>query len=149
MPTSATAAVTTPENTDEPHPESKGERTRQAVLDAAIAHFATIGFRGASVPAIARAVGVSPSAVYAYFSSKTELFEASVDADVAGLLSDALPEVLAGRFDRDFPGIFRRLLASLDDHPLARRVIDGKEGTGAERLAVLPASVQVMVGLSG
>ena len=145
--THAPAEATDQRGVERPH-EGKGERTRQAVLEAAIAHFAAVGFRGASVPAIARDVRVSPSAVYAYFSSKTELFEEAVDADVAGLISDALPEVLAGRFDRDFPGVFRRLLASLDQHPLARRVIDGQEGTGAERLAVLPAEVQVQRGLA-
>lgn len=128
--------------------EGKGARTRQAILDAAVAHFAVVGFRSASVPAIARDVGVSPSAVYAYFATKTELFEEAVDADVAGLISDALPEVLAGRFDRDFAGVFRRLLAALDTHPLARRIIDGQEGIGAERLAVLPAEVEVQRGIA-
>lgn len=127
---------------------TRGGRTRQAILATAVRQFATVGFRSTSVPAIAREVGVSPSAVYAYFSSKTELFEAAVDADVAGLLSDALPELLAGRFDGDFARVFGRLTASLDDHPLARRVLDGQEGTGAERLAVLPSEVQLQRGIA-
>ncbi len=128
--------------------EGKGHRTRQAVLATAVRQFATVGFRSTSVPAIAREVGVSPSAVYAYFPSKAALFEAAVDLDVAGLISDALPELLAGRFDGDFAGVFVRLAASLDAHPLARRVLDGQEGSGAERLAVLPSEVQLQQGIA-
>ncbi len=127
---------------------TKGERTHQAILDVAVGQFAAVGLRGASMAAIAREVGVSSSAVYAHFNSKVELFEAAVDADVAGLIADALPEVLAGRFDRDFRGVFIRLMGNLDSHPLARRILDGHEGTGAERLVLLPAEVRVQRGIA-
>lgn len=125
----------------------KGARTRQGILDTAVVQFAHLGTRGVSVPAIARELEISPSAIYSYFPSKAELYEAAVDADVAGLIADALPEVLTGRFDRDFAGVFRRLLASLDRHPLARRVLEGHD-QGADRLAVLPAEVQLRQGIA-
>ena len=143
-----TAPGRDPEEADGHPVERKGERTRQAILDAAIAHFAVVGFRSASVPAIAREVGVSSSAVYAYFSSKTELFEEAVDADVARLISDALPELLVGRFDGDFSRVFARLLGSLEAHPLARRVLEGDEASGAERLALLPAELTLQAGIA-
>lgn len=129
-------------------PDTKGERTRRAILSVATEQFATVGFRGASVPAIAREVGVSPSAVYAYFDSKAQLFDEAVDDDVAGLLADALPDVLAGTFDRDFVSVFQRLLENLGRHPLAERILEGHEDSGVERLVVLPAEAQVQRGLA-
>jgi AcrR family transcriptional regulator len=128
--------------------QGKGVRTRQAVLEEAIAQFAAVGRRGASVSSIARQAGLTPSAVYVYFPSKQALFEASVDADAAGLLADALPELLAGAFDGNFGRVFASLLACLPAHPLARRVLAGDEGTGAERLAQLPAELRLHEGLT-
>lgn len=126
----------------------KGERTRAAIVEAAINQFAVVGSRSASVPAIAREVGVSSSTVYAYFASKDDLFAQAVDADVAALIADALPEVAGGRFSGDFAGVFAKLFAALDDHPLARRVLEGHEATGAERLAVLPAELHLRRGIA-
>ena len=126
----------------------KGARTRQALVEGAVAHFAAVGRRGASVATIARAVGITPSAVYAYFPSKQALFDAAVDADAAGLLADALPDLLAGRFDGNFGRVFARLLRALPDHPLAHRVLAGEEGTGAERLRQLPSEARLHAGLT-
>jgi AcrR family transcriptional regulator len=127
---------------------SKGSRTRQAVLSEAIRQFASAGRRGTSVPAIAREVGLTPSAVYAYFPTKQALFEASVDADAAGLIAEALPDVLGGSFDHDFGRVFSRLLRALPAHPLAKRVLAGEEGTGAERLKTLPSEVRLHAGIT-
>jgi AcrR family transcriptional regulator len=127
---------------------SKGVRTRLAILDEAIAQFAAAGLRGTSVPAIAREVGLTPSAVYAYFPTKQALFEEAVDADAAGLIAHALPDVLAGSFGGDFADVFVRLLASLPAHPLARRVLAGEEGTGVERLVQLPSEKRLHAGLT-
>lgn len=127
---------------------TKGGRTRQAVLDEAIAQFAAVGRRGTSVSSIARQAGLTPSAVYVYFPSKQSLFEAAVDVDAAGLIADALPELLEGDFDGNFGRVFARLLAHLPAHPLARRVLSGYEGTGAERLTQLPAELRLHEGLT-
>ena len=127
---------------------TKGTRSRQALLDTAITHFATVGRRRASLPAIAAEVGLTPSALYAYFPSKQALWEASVDADAARLIVDAVPDILGGVFDKDFAGVFQRLLRALPAHPLTRRVLSGEEGTGAERLALLPAEVRLHAGLT-
>lgn len=50
------------------------QRTREALLDAAAAVFASHGYAGASVPRIASAAGVSTGAIYANFADKQELF---------------------------------------------------------------------------
>lgn len=58
-----------------------GQRTRQAILDAALNLFADKGFFGTSLRDVAAAVGVRESALYNYFKSKEALFEALVLAD--------------------------------------------------------------------
>jgi TetR/AcrR family transcriptional regulator len=127
---------------------TKGLRTRQAVLDEAIAQFAAVGRRGTSVSSIARQAGITPSAVYVYFPSKQSLFDAAVDADAAGLIAEALPELLDGNFDGNFGRVFARLLACLPAHPLARRVLAGEEGIGAERLTQLPSELRLHEGIT-
>lgn len=57
-----------------------GGRTRQAILDAALALFAEKGYFGTSLRDIAQAVGVSESALYNYFSGKDALFSALITA---------------------------------------------------------------------
>jgi AcrR family transcriptional regulator len=58
-----------------------GQRTRQAILDAALDLFAQNGFFGTSLRDVATAVGVRESALYNYFPSKDALFEALLLAD--------------------------------------------------------------------
>lgn len=58
-----------------------GQRTRQAILDAALELFADKGFFGTSLRDVAAAVGVRESALYNYFKSKEALFEALILAD--------------------------------------------------------------------
>src|SRR5436309_15496656 len=72
---------------------TKGERTRQAVLETAIARFARDGYRGTSVAEIARDAGLSGTAVYAYFPNKEALFIAAVDEDAAGVIEEGLTSV--------------------------------------------------------
>lgn len=58
-----------------------GQRTRQAILDAALDLFADKGYFGTSLRDVAAAVGVRESALYNYFASKETLFEALIAAD--------------------------------------------------------------------
>jgi AcrR family transcriptional regulator len=55
-----------------------GQRTRQAILDAALELFADKGYFGTSLRDVAGAVGVRESALYNYFSSKEALFDALI-----------------------------------------------------------------------
>lgn len=57
-----------------------GQRTRQAILDAALDLFAEKGFFGTSLRDVAAAVGVRESALYNYFPGKTALFDAILSA---------------------------------------------------------------------
>ena len=55
------------------------ERTREAILEAAIAVFAERGFEGAALPAIAKASGARGTLILYHFGSKEDLWKACVD----------------------------------------------------------------------
>ncbi len=59
---------------------ANGQRTRQAILDAALDLFADKGFFGTSLRDVAAAVGVRESALYNYFAGKDALFDALLEA---------------------------------------------------------------------
>jgi len=70
---------------DEPH-LSRAERRDQQVqriLDAAKGCFVRSGFQGASMQQICAEAGMSPGALYRYFSSKEAIIEAICEADRA------------------------------------------------------------------
>lgn len=58
-----------------------GQRTRQAILNAALHLFAEKGYFGTSLRDIAASVGIRESALYHYFPGKEALFEALILAD--------------------------------------------------------------------
>ena len=64
-------------------PNADGQRTRQAILDAALGLSAEKGYFGTSLRDVAGAVGVRESALYNYFPGKEALFEALLVADSA------------------------------------------------------------------
>jgi AcrR family transcriptional regulator len=54
---------------------AKGERTRRALLDAAEAVFAGLGYYEASIVKITEAAGVSQGTFYIYFAGKQQIFD--------------------------------------------------------------------------
>ncbi len=128
--------------------ETKGERTRRRILEEAIARFGDRGFRATSVSEVARSVGLTQAAAYAYFDSKTALYRAAVDADADALIAGARSS-LAGRPIRELlPGLVAMLVAGLEDHPLARRVMSGQDGDALGRLIDLPGLERVTLDLA-
>lgn len=61
--------------------QERAEKTRQKILDAATKLFAARGFSGTVIDDIASEAGVNKQRIYAYFKSKSMLFE-SVTAEV-------------------------------------------------------------------
>lgn len=121
-------------------PQTKGDRTRQALIDAAVLRFAREGSRGTSVADICRDAGLSTTASYPYFANKEALFVAAVDEDVAGLIDDAVSLVtLEEEPDQWGLVMMRALVAHLDDHPLAGRILRGLEPDFTMRLLQIPA----------
>ena len=103
-------------------PKAVAVDTKAELMSAALRLFAAHGYEGTSVRAIARAVGLSESALYAHFDSKRAIFEA-VLAQLGPLSAVALLE--AGD-PEDPPAFIRSLVArAMDDwsSPRSRQLI--------------------------
>jgi AcrR family transcriptional regulator len=123
---------------------ARGARTRLAVLDAAVERFGRDGYRSTSVADVAREVGISGPAVYAYFPTKQALFVAAVDQDAAALIDEAVGSVLRGEGGNAWrETLVLTLLDALPAHPLARRVLGGLEPDFTVRLLEIPALEQL------
>jgi AcrR family transcriptional regulator len=85
--------------------------TRARLLDAAYREFSDHGLAGARVDRIAAAAKANKQAIYAYFGSKEDLFDA-VLTDRLGELADAVP-LTPG----DLPGYAGALFDALNDRP--------------------------------
>jgi len=109
---------------------SKGEQTRRTLLDSAVQRFAADGYQRTSVSDVARDVGLTPAAVYAYFPGKEALFLSAVDADATGLVELAASILTSGGEQslRDLlTSLARELVAAVHQHPLVARVLSGSE----------------------
>jgi len=81
-----------------PKARRQPERTRQAILKAALLEFAQEGMAGARIDHIARAARVNKALLYYYFKDKEQLYGAVLDQVFSGL-SERINQVL----DRDLP----------------------------------------------
>jgi AcrR family transcriptional regulator len=122
---------------------TKGERTRARLLEVAIRRFAVDGFRRTSVAAVAEEAGVTAAAVYAYFPGKEGLFEAAVDADAVALISEASEGIDDEHLVSGEIQLLPALVAGLEDHGLARRVLAGQEPEVIDRLLSIPALLEL------
>jgi AcrR family transcriptional regulator len=122
----------------------KGEQTRQAILRAAIDRFGRDGYRSTAVADIARDAGVGGTVAYAYFPSKEALFLAALDEDAAGVIEEGLTNVIADPEIRDWQRtLIFTLVAAVEHHPLARRVLAGLEPFVTGRVLDIPALAEV------
>jgi AcrR family transcriptional regulator len=118
----------------------RGEQTRRAILDAAVARFARDGYRATSVADIARDAAVGGTVTYAYFPSKEALFIAAVDEDAAAVIGAGLPSLENDSGSGDWPlQLILALFASVEHHPLARRLLGGLEPDITSRVLEIPA----------
>lgn len=129
--------------TDKGGSGSKGEQTRRAVLEAAIARFGREGFRATSVADVARDAGVGGTVPYAYFPNKEALFLAAIDEDAARLIEEVVPAAVAEPIP-DWPQqLIAAAVASLEHRPLARRILAGREPEVTGRVLELPALAEL------
>ncbi len=127
-----------------PPAATKGAQTRQAVLHAAIARFGRDGYRATSVADIARDAAVSGTVPYAYFPNKSALFVAALDEDAAGVIHEAVSTFLEDLDARAWQStVMVTLVAALDGHPLARRVLAGLEPHVTDRMLDIPALAEL------
>lgn len=123
---------------------SKGEQTRRAILDAAIARFGRDGYRATSVAEIAREAGVGGTVAYAYFANKDALFEAALDEDAAAVISEGVTAILEDPEGHEWrQTLILTLVDAVERHPLARRVMAGLEPHVTDRMLELPALAEL------
>jgi len=118
--------------------ETKGERTRRRLLEQAITRFGEHGYRSTSVSEVARSIGLTQAATYAYFDSKTELYRAAADADAEALIEGARAGLESLPARAMLPALIAGLVSGLDDHPLAKHVLAGQDQESLDRLIALP-----------
>jgi TetR/AcrR family transcriptional regulator len=119
---------------------TKGEQTRQAILDAAIARFGREGYRATSVADIARDAAVGGTVAYAYFPNKEALFLAALDEDAAGVIHEGLSSIIAEPSVQDWrQTLIFTLVDAVQRHPLARRLLAGLEPDVTDRVLEIPA----------
>ncbi|NUU19214.1 TetR family transcriptional regulator [Cellulomonas humilata] len=110
--------------------------TPRRILDAAADEFAERGLAGARVDRIAERAGANKQRIYAYFTSKDQLFDAVIEDRIEQLL-DAVP------FDAaDLPGYAVRILDFNLAHPSLVRLLLWHNLERPAVLARLPQSVE-------
>jgi AcrR family transcriptional regulator len=123
---------------------TRGELTRQAILDAAIARFGRDGYRSTSVADIARDAEVGGTLTYAYFPNKEALFLAALDEDAAGVIAEGLSGMVAQPDARAWRAeLITTLVDAVERHPLARRVLAGLEPHVTDRMLEIPAMTEL------
>ncbi|HEY2215560.1 MAG TPA: TetR/AcrR family transcriptional regulator [Acidimicrobiales bacterium] len=123
---------------------SKGDRTRQSLMEAGIVRFAREGFRGTSVSDVCRDAGLSSTASYPYFPNKEALFVACVDDDVANLINESISMVMVDVEPLHWGRVMmRELINGMEQHPLACRIVSGLEPDFTIRLLDIPALAEL------
>ena len=118
--------------------------TRGAILDAAIVRFGRDGYRTTAVADIARDAGVSGTLAYAYFPNKEALFLAAVDEDAAAVIHVGLSSLVDSADLADWrEQLIFTLLAAVERHPLAKRLLAGLEPDVTERVLEIPALTEL------
>jgi AcrR family transcriptional regulator len=103
--------------------KAEGRQTRMRILDAALDGFARQGYAGTSIRRIARAVGITESAIYSHFDSKQAIFDALVAETGPAVALEALDSEVD--LAADPATVIRRLVSLVIDawdRPLARKV---------------------------
>src|SRR3954468_21884328 len=112
----ATSDTKTSAGPGRPKDDALAARRCEEILRHAIRHFARDGYFDADLDAVAADVGCAKGTLYRYFPSKAELFQASVDLVMRGLLA-----ATASADDADplaqIEHAIRAFLIYFDEHP--------------------------------
>ena len=120
---------------------TKGERTRREILDAAKELFLSQGYTATTMRQVARAVGITPGAIYNHFPGKDEIFGTLIQ-EVAPYeqLFALLREIEADQLENLLREAFRGVMELLTDHQdyIRLALIDAQERDGAALTTILP-----------
>jgi AcrR family transcriptional regulator len=129
-----------------------GGAKRRQIMDGARTVFLNAGFDGASMNDIARSAGVSKGTLYAYFTSKEELFEAIIrgefaqsaerlcvfkrEGDVRSMLTDFGVRLILRMSEPGTRALARVVIAAVEKFPnVGRAFFESGPLYGATRLA--------------
>jgi AcrR family transcriptional regulator len=101
---------------------ARGARSRDRVLEAAMAAFGERGYEGASMSAIARDAGVTKSVIYDHFASKAELHKALVEDQARALhayVTDAVSAKSGERAEKRLRAGVDAYFRFVEEHPAA------------------------------
>ncbi|MBY4212567.1 TetR/AcrR family transcriptional regulator [Rhodococcus fascians] len=122
---------------DRPRGNSRGERSRSRLLDAAEMVMSRHGYLGATIPRIVAAAGIPLSSIYHFYGSKDGLLEAVLERG-GRRLNDAIPGPPPG-LDKFEAATYmvEGLCAAVDDHPhffqLLTSIVDVAEASPGDR----------------
>jgi AcrR family transcriptional regulator len=124
--------------TDHRRRTARGTRSRERILDAAMAAFGERGYDGASMSEVARSAGVTKSVIYDHFPSKADLHKALVEhqaralnAHVTAAVEAAAGEPAAKRLRAGVDAYFR----FVEQHPAAWALLVRDPPANPEMLA--------------
>ncbi|MEM9516657.1 MAG: TetR/AcrR family transcriptional regulator [Actinomycetota bacterium] len=130
-------------------PGADADRTRAAILDAALAAFAARGFDGASIREITGAAGVGHNLVRHYFGSKEDLWRATVHHAFdpsAEQLTAVLSGGHAGPTEETMRAGLDVLMSSIEQNPAAIRLLVAEALRGGPRFDEIYDEVMAPVG---
>ncbi len=110
----------------------------RAVLDAALSEFRTHGFSGASIDRIAKAAGITRSAIYRRYTSRQALFRRVVDEQIA------LLEGQAGALMRSAGDPLEALMRTMEAYC---RFVVSPVALDLQRIVVWEAAASGLVGM--
>lgn len=116
-----TSVAAVPEFYERRRALTKGERTRERLLKAAVVRFGNQGFRPTSVSQLSRDAGLTPAAAYAYFEDKETFWRAAINTDLDSLRAEVIQSIV--RSERPIVDYMFALVDGLQRHALARRVL--------------------------
>jgi AcrR family transcriptional regulator len=124
---------------------TRGEATRERILDAARALFGEQGFERTTVRQIAGAAAINPSMVIRYFGSKEGLFAAATEidlrvADLASVPDEMRGETIVARFLDRWEGP-----DAGEEMPIMLRAAASHEGAREKYLDAMDRQVRPMV----
>lgn len=102
---------------------TKGERTRQRILDAAEAMFAAEGYEATTLRDIAKEVPIQQPGLYNYFATKEELYGAVIEQVFKEMLESLLAFSLETDASRRVEELPVRALHYLAEHPLSAKLL--------------------------
>lgn len=97
---------------------SKGQQTRDRLIEAALQQFTATGYHGASMRQIAEAAGVAVGGIYNHFSSKEEMLKAVILAyHPLNLIAPRLENVEGETIEAFLTNAAQQFLSALTERP--------------------------------